>query len=1390
MPPVQVPETGGIESKSSSPSSWAPLKLSEKERRQGALKILQELLTSSVFQSRASSGESSHLIELLSHRSSDGLTPFMYAVSLRAYEAALQILDAALTLRSRLSSSVNKDLVFTNIIFPMDSRSDQSPLYVLCSNDTCSFTWTGDHHITQDIFECRTCTLVDNLCCCTECARTCHKGHDCKIKTSSPTAYCDCWEKCKCKSLIAGDQDKRFKLLERLLDETNLLTIATSRGEHLLIFLAQTVGRQIQEQRNYKRNCGSSSSSRRQNAHFSADSTSSGGGGGVGDMPQHDLEPPKFSRRALERICADWHSLRQLFAFNVSSLGSSEADPNTPNDESAFVDAQSGAVDVDKFIYTLLVKCPSELLAVLVDTVQRRLSNDQPNSSAAEDVAIVRRFVRSVARLFVILCIETAPSNLNLNLGTERKEAATLARSMSASVASSAASLKTALNSKLARIKSLNGLSSSVASLVTVSPIAKCEYVFRQFSVQSVEELADAAHALIAPVLLGATKPSTFKLNMNCQSNNAATSSSSSASTFSNDVSWNYHLAEELFNLEPPLHRQFSSAISTTLITAPAVPRHTEQTHISTVLNDEDSLAPTADQDSDNHSNSSHSEKSLKLKTKTAANSSSSSSGSSSDSSSEGNSNDTAITASSASTKRSTAALKHGRSGRRAPAPAPFETLFARDADDSSTSSGGGGLGRSRTEPTPLKLDSVSVHSSSSLAATIASTSIADSGAQIAATDAYFSEDDEDEEEEDEANSREDEISSNEEEEMEEDNEETNEESAEDELKSRRRLIGQSSSNHRTSLQSNSLPRRVSHFGFFLGQRRQIESSRSNEQPTTLAFALPERTSASNLVSSRPTSDHHISSQAATINAPQASSSAPTSNPAINGPLAADSALSSVSITNNTLGRLFSILLKLIRDLINDLCSTSEFDAKVGRGRKRRKRARRLVAKVNERMESCWQWLASLMDSCEAQLRFGAALSTSQMNELSTSATQYLRHLEERALLTNYFNNNQGQAQGQSSSSGYYNYYSANVVGGSGPFVSSRFGSGIDARRKLNIMQHQHQQFATLHLNQQFQHLGPSHSFYAPLIASSAPSISTAPLPPTQTSAQTSGFGGSARSNPATAASSSTQGATSQANDLGGPSSSLASQLLSAQTLSSRRDFMSYALSLMRAHTNEHRDSLPPVDISLLKHVAYVFDGLFFYMRREASGDAYQAESESSELSETEESGNKEFYVCSEEVSDEEEGKSGESDEDDMNLAFDDEENEEESEKEETNRSELNEESMSDVIMMPSNDETESDSNKQRVVKSPCFRDDAFFRRSESTLCLGGRAADPIRFTLDESLPLAAKPHLLLPHARVQDMFRVRSNLPSQFKSLKHIGLMTAGLRKHVPPLRGPQLFR
>ena len=64
---------------------------------------------------------------------------------------------------------------------------------------------------------------------------------------------------------------------------------------------------------------------------------------------------------------------------------------------------------------------------------------------------------------------------------------------------------------------------------------------------------------------------------------------------------------------------------------------------------------------------------------------------------------------------------------------------------------------------------------------------------------------------------------------------------------------------------------------------------------------------------------------------------------------------------------------------------------------------------------------------------------------------------------------------------------------------------------------------------------------------------------------------------------------------------------------------MSYALSLMRAQTNEHRDSLPSIDISLLKHVAYIFDGILFYLQSNLSNSMASIKIETEESSDDEE---------------------------------------------------------------------------------------------------------------------------------------------------------------------------
>ncbi|XP_071501427.1 E3 ubiquitin-protein ligase UBR5-like, partial [Diadema antillarum] len=464
---------GSSSSLASNPSSLATslsynqtVTLTPEERRTNAQHILRLLCEASALTER--------LPDFLSSKDSHGNTPFMAAVKIRAYGVALTIFDATENLASRrrpapraaqsstsggqgggASSSgatqkrgeeqpatFNKEL-FESMVFPPGSHPDSSPLYVLCCNDTCSFTWTGTEHINQDIFECRTCGLLGPLCCCTECARICHKGHDCKLKRTSPTAYCDCWEKCECKALISGQHYTRRELLDRLINETNLVTIPNSRGDHILLFLAQTVARQTVEQRQYRQS--RSRLSRKNDSDL--------------DMPDHNLEPPRFSRHALESILQEWQAVSAMILNGCQDKKKEcPSGPDTvhapiPEDQ-VYLMRQSGTIKLDWFTHTLIVKCASSDLDTLLTTLIRRLRHAQSATSKAEAAEVARRFVRSVARVFVVLSIEMTPGK------------------------------------KLSE------------------PVLRCKRVFQALIHQSITELCEIGDSLIAPVRMGVARPS------------------------------------------------------------------------------------------------------------------------------------------------------------------------------------------------------------------------------------------------------------------------------------------------------------------------------------------------------------------------------------------------------------------------------------------------------------------------------------------------------------------------------------------------------------------------------------------------------------------------------------------------------------------------------------------------------------------------------------------------------------------------------------------------------------------------------------------------------------------------------------------------------------------
>lgn len=458
-------ESGGI--------SDAPF-LDPNEQKPNGLSVLWTLTESPIIRP--------YLKDLLCAKNSQGYTPFMMAVNGRAYTAALHLFDVAQRIANE---STERKRVLMSMLFPRNCNADDSPLFLLCYNDTCSFTWTGSEHINQDIFECTTCGLVESLCCCTECARICHRGHDCKLKRTSPTAYCDCWEKCKCKALVAGSQTAREQLLKRLLADTDLVTAPNSKGEPILLFLVQTVGRQLAEQRQHRPNRSRSSNKTKQQADIfmvaSADT----------ETPDHNLEPPRFSRRALDKILQDWNAVRAMVLTGyhreepadlptlAANLVRGQALSFRQAEEQTFIGSQNGTALLDKFTHYLLLKVGVEMLDPLLVTIIKQCSDSNP-VVAKEARLVARRFVRSVARICVVLCIELEPSNYqHLN----------------------------ALNQNLSAAMNLNAQSNMLKKNSNASTLKRCKRVFQALLPIAIEELCEMADALIAPVRLGVARP-------------------------------------------------------------------------------------------------------------------------------------------------------------------------------------------------------------------------------------------------------------------------------------------------------------------------------------------------------------------------------------------------------------------------------------------------------------------------------------------------------------------------------------------------------------------------------------------------------------------------------------------------------------------------------------------------------------------------------------------------------------------------------------------------------------------------------------------------------------------------------------------------------------------
>lgn len=73
-------------------------------------------------------------------------------------------------------------------------------------------------------------------------------------------------------------------------------------------------------------------------------------------MPDHDLEPPRFSRKALERLLNDWPAVKAMIMSGV------KCDSDIKLSDQPYLKNQSGTTFLDKFMHCLLFKCNAEVL--------------------------------------------------------------------------------------------------------------------------------------------------------------------------------------------------------------------------------------------------------------------------------------------------------------------------------------------------------------------------------------------------------------------------------------------------------------------------------------------------------------------------------------------------------------------------------------------------------------------------------------------------------------------------------------------------------------------------------------------------------------------------------------------------------------------------------------------------------------------------------------------------------------------------------------------------------------------------------------------------------------------------------------------------------------------
>lgn len=112
-------------------------------------------------------------------------------------------------------------------------------------------------------------------------------------------------------------------------------------------------------------------------------------------MPEHDLEPPRFARKALERLLGDWNAVRAMIQtgveneINLNSMAS-QVFYEDSDSKTLYINSQSGTIMLDKFTHILFFRCNNEPLDALLQTLIKELQNDAVTGRIDEAQKVAR----------------------------------------------------------------------------------------------------------------------------------------------------------------------------------------------------------------------------------------------------------------------------------------------------------------------------------------------------------------------------------------------------------------------------------------------------------------------------------------------------------------------------------------------------------------------------------------------------------------------------------------------------------------------------------------------------------------------------------------------------------------------------------------------------------------------------------------------------------------------------------------------------------------------------------------------------------------------------------------------------------------------------------------